>query len=69
MGDWAFAPDWLTLEVSAFLSGHDLDTIRALILDGGVDAKQDGSDWLIDKGSLYEFQETLLEVWQWLRWG
>jgi hypothetical protein len=25
--DWAFAPDWLTIEEACFLSGHDRGTM------------------------------------------
>lgn len=49
------------------LSGHDEDTVKWLILDGGVDARQDGDTWLIDKMSLHEFQEALALVLHW--WG
>ena len=62
---WAFAPEWLTLEEASYLSGHDVDTLRWLIHDGGVDAKRQGDTWLIEKASLREFQETLLEVLHW----
>jgi hypothetical protein len=37
-----------------------------LILDGGIDAKRDGDSWLIEKLSLYEFQEALALVLHWL---
>ena len=64
---WAFAPDWLTVEEACHLSGHDADTVRFLIDDGGVDAKQEGDAWLVEKASLFEYQETLAEVLHW--WG
>jgi hypothetical protein len=56
---WAFAPEWLTLAEAYFLSGHDADTMRFIIDDGGVDLNDDG---LIAKDSLYEYRETLWEV-------
>ena len=62
---WAFAPDWLTVEQASYPSGHDDDTVKWLILDGGVDAKQDGDTWLIDKESLHEYQEALALVLHW----
>jgi hypothetical protein len=62
---WAFAPEWLTLEEASYLSGHDVDTLRWLIYDGGVDTKRQGDTWLIEKASLREFQETLLEILHW----
>jgi len=62
---WAFAPEWLTLEEASYLSGHDADTLRGLIYDGGVDAKRQDDTWLIEKASLREFQETLLEILHW----
>jgi hypothetical protein len=56
---WLEAPDWLTLEEASYLSGHDLDTVRWLANDGAFDLRDDG---LIDRASLREFQEALLEV-------
>ena len=67
MVDWAFAPDWLTVEQASSLSGHDEDTVKWLILDGGVDVRRDGDTWLIDKASLHEYQEALVLVLHW--WG
>jgi hypothetical protein len=67
MVDWAFAPDWLTVQQAVELSGHDVDTVRWLIEDGAVDTRRDGDTWLIEKESLYEFQEALAEVLHW--WG
>jgi hypothetical protein len=64
---WLAASDWLTIQQAMALSGHDADTVKWLILDGGVDAKRDGDTWLIDKASLHEFQEALAEVLHW--WG
>ena len=58
---WAFAPDWLTLEEASALSGHPLDILEWLVKDGALDTGHDG---LIEKASLYEFRETLLEILQ-----
>jgi hypothetical protein len=57
--DWAFAPDWLTIEEACFLSGHDRGTMLSIIDEGGVDLNAEG---LIEKRSLWEFQTTPAEV-------
>jgi hypothetical protein len=57
--DWAFAPDWLTLEEACFLSGHDRGTMLSIVDEDGVDLNTEG---LIEKRSLWEFQTTLAEV-------
>ena len=59
--DWAFAPEWLTLDEALFLSGFDGDKMRVVIAEGGVDLNDTG---LIAKDSLYEYRETLVEVLQ-----
>jgi len=59
---WAFAPEWLTLEEASYLSGHDAANMHWLIHDVGVEAKRQGDTWLIEKASLREFQEILLEL-------
>jgi hypothetical protein len=62
---WALAPAWLDLEKACHLSGYDLDLLRFLIHDGGVDAKQDGDSWLIEKQSLLDFRECLALALNW----
>lgn len=62
---WLAAPDWLTVEEASYLSGHDEDTVKWLVLDGGVDAKRDGDTWLVEKLSLHEFLEALALVLHW----
>ena len=57
--DWAFAPDWPTLEEACFLSGHGRGTLLEIINGGGVDLSLAS---LIEKRSLLEFQATLAEV-------
>ena len=57
--DWAFAPEWLTIEEACFLSGHDRGTMLSIIEEGGVDLNVDG---LIEKQSLWDYQVTLAEV-------
>ena len=57
--DWAFAPDWLTIEEACFLSGHDRGTMLSIVEEDDVDLNVEG---LIEKRSLWEFQTTLAEV-------
>jgi hypothetical protein len=61
---WAMAPDWLTLEQAATLTGWSLGELRQIIEEGGLDLK-DGDALLIEKQALYEFQETLAELGHW----
>ena len=60
--DWAFAPDWLTLEEARFLTGHDRAYLLAVADGGGVDL--DGED-RIGKLGLWEWQETVALVAHW----
>ena len=60
--DWAFAPEWLTIEQACFLSCHDRLTMYSTIEEDGVDLNLDG---LIEKRSLWEFQEALVLVRHW----
>ena len=62
---WAFAPEWLTVQEASELSGHDVDTLHWLIQDGALDTRCVGNTWLVEKASLREFQEALLEVSHW----
>jgi len=64
---WLEAPEWLTPEEAAYLSGYDLETIHWMIQDGAVDTRQDGEVWLIEKESLLEFREALSDVLRWYR--
>ena len=57
--DWALAPDWLTFEQACFLPGWNADQMAEIIREDGVDLDDDGR---IEKQSLYEFQEALLDV-------
>ncbi len=61
---WLEAPEWLTPEEAAALTGHTLEAIQEIIDCGGVELK-DGPAVLIDKASLHEFQETLVELAHW----
>ena len=60
--DWAFAPDWLDLDQACFLSGWDRGIMRSIIDEGGVDLNDAE---LIEKCSLWEFQEALVLVRHW----
>jgi hypothetical protein len=60
--DWAFAPEWLMIEQACFLSGWDRDGMLEIIDEGGVDLNDEG---LIERESLYEFQESLALVLYW----
>jgi hypothetical protein len=60
--DWLFAPDWLTVEQACHLSGWDTDPMLEIIDVGGVDLNLDG---LIEKRSLWEFQEACALVAHW----
>ena len=59
--EWAFAPEWLTVEEACHLSGWDKASMMEIIDEGGVDLKDD-DEILIDKKSLSEFQEAFAEV-------
>lgn len=61
---WLEAPDWLTPEEAAAITGHTLAEIQEIIDAGGVELK-DGDQVLIEKGSLHDFQECLAEVLHW----
>jgi hypothetical protein len=62
---WIEAPEWLTLEEAAELSGHSLETIQWMVDEDAVDLKDSADGWLIEKRSLHEFQQTLAEVLHW----
>ena len=59
---WATAPKWLTPEQAAFLSGHSMDYVQWMIDDDAVDLDDNG---LIEKRSLWNFQESLALVLNW----
>jgi hypothetical protein len=62
---WLAAPEWLTPQQAAAITGHPLEIIQAVSAEGGVELQEDGDQVLIEKSSLYEFQESLLEVLHW----
>jgi hypothetical protein len=57
--DWAFAPDWLTIEQACFLSGHDREAMLEIIEVDGVALNVED---LIEERSLWEFQEALARL-------
>ncbi|MCK9598098.1 MAG: helix-turn-helix domain-containing protein [Sphaerochaeta sp.] len=59
---WAFAPEWLTIAQAMELSGYDEETMAWLVQDGALESKQEGDTWLVEKASLWDFQEALLDV-------
>jgi hypothetical protein len=59
---WLEAPQWLTLDYAAYLTGHTIDYLNWMIEDGCVES--DGAG-LIEKQSLHDFQESLLLVLHW----
>lgn len=62
---WTFAPDWLTPAEAVTLLGraYSEDAVQALIELGAFDVEQDAAGaWLIEKRSLWEYQESLWEV-------
>jgi hypothetical protein len=59
---WMEAPQWLTVEEACRLSGWDELSMLEIIDEGGVDLNDEG---LIEKESLYEFQQCLALVLHW----
>ncbi len=57
--DWLFAPEWLTIEQACFLSGFDAPTMDKIVEQDSVDLDNAG---LIEKQSLWEFQDAFLKV-------
>jgi len=62
---WLAAPGWLTPQQAAALTGHSLEDIQRIMAEGAVELGQDSDQVLIEKDSLYEFQETLVELSHW----
>ncbi len=60
--DWAFAPEWLTMDEACRLSGWTPDAMNEIVEAGGVDLN---GDELIERGSLLEFQEAVALVLHW----
>jgi hypothetical protein len=63
--DWVFASEWLTLDEACFLSGHDRGYMLQAIEAGCVDLK-DADELLIQKRSLWEYQQVLVELAHWV---
>lgn len=62
---WLTAPDWLTESQAVELTGYDLNTLRMVIAEDGLDLKETDAGLLIGKDSLHEYQKTLAEVVHW----
>ena len=59
--DWYAAPEWVTVDQSAFLLGVTPDTKESLIDAGGVELVCGSAD-LINKGDLREFWDTYWDL-------
>ncbi len=59
---WAFAPEWLTIAQAMELSGYDVETVLWLVQDGALESRQEGETWLVEKASLWDFQDALLDI-------
>ena len=63
--DWILAPQWVTPDQAAFLMGrgYDLAEIHELMAIGAFDLRDtpDGG-FLIERASLREYQEALLDL-------
>jgi hypothetical protein len=59
---WIDAPQWLTIGEVCQLSEYDWGTMLYVIGIGGVDVELNRGTWLIEKESLYDFQESLTLV-------
>ncbi len=62
---WWAADAWLTLAQAAELTGRSLEEIQTILQVGGLELREEGGQVLIDKNSLYDFQETLAEILHW----
>jgi hypothetical protein len=61
---WLAAPEWLTPQQAADLTGHPLEHIRQIIEHGAVELK-DSDQTLIHRDSLHDYQLDLIEVLHW----
>ena len=63
MVDWAFAPQWLSVQEACFLSGYDAPALLEIINVDGVDLDGEGQ---IEKQSLQQYLEAdvLITHWQ-----
>ena len=59
---WLAAPNLLTLAEAGGLVGLDEAELRALIFNGGIEAQCAGNTWLIDKTSLSEWLDALVDL-------
>jgi hypothetical protein len=61
--DWLHFPEWLTLAQACYLSGYDVDTMLEIINVDGVKVRE--GDGLIEKQSLWDWQEVCSELADW----
>lgn len=60
--DWYAAPDWVTVDQSAFLLGVTPDKVESFVDSGGVDLVcRDGAE-LINKRDLREFWDAYWDL-------
>lgn len=61
---WTFAPEWLTPAEAAGLMGaaYSAESIMTLVAIGAIVAEPTAMGWLVEKRSLQEYQDALLEV-------
>lgn len=61
---WTFAPEWLTPAEAAGLMGsaYSAESIMTLVAIGAIVAEPTATGWLVEKRSLQEYQDALLEV-------
>jgi hypothetical protein len=59
--DWAFAPEWLTIEQASALSGWTPMQMLDIIEQDGVELA-DSDEILISKQSLLDYQETCAQI-------
>lgn len=62
---WLEAPEFLTPEEASALTGHSDSFIQRMIDADAVELVEAGDGYLIEKESLYEFQESLALLLHW----
>lgn len=62
LGDWSTAPEWVDVDLAAFLLDVDVATVDEIIDMAGVDAIERDGETLIDRESLREFWEIYHDV-------
>ena len=65
LAKWLEAPQFLSPDEAARLAGRSRDDIDRMIDDDAVELVEEGSGYLIEKQSLYDFEESLEIVQHW----